>query len=171
MIERYKESDSIYDHLAVGLAYKNKYAAFRRSAIENIQYFIENANENDWKRAESVNPNFSKYFIHVYVAQLYEQENMIEKAYEYALLVPDQYELMGKILYKRDINECVEYYKNVLKDKNVNSGFKAVIKKNLDKALAKQAKGYKFHPRKKKPEVDQEMEDMIHETILPYINK
>ncbi len=174
IIEKYSNSDSLYDNLAVGLAYKEKGAAYREQAIHYIEAFINKANDTDWNNIKKVNnEEFKKAKILYILSELFEKEHFWDKAYEYAVKAKKasrskniNYDRVGDVLVKIDINKAVEYYE---KEANKESPFKEMYQNKLEKAIEKQKKNYKYKPRKVKTDYNKNFEDGLKNASLKFL--
>lgn len=160
IINKYSLSDKPLDILAVAVSYDREGAGFRKQAIGYFERFLKNPVEIP------VVPNISgdggmpvrciSYWqIYSSLADLYEKEYDFDKAIKYLKKLPKEskynnpsdYTRIGDVLTKKDINECVKYYENLM-TKPIYKKFKRQIDIYYKIALEKQSKGYVFRRRK-----------------------
>lgn len=148
IIQKYKDSNNIFDKLAVGLSYKEKGAYFRPLAIKYINDFILSAKPQDKKRIMT----YIEYdTVLLQLGQLYEKEyDFLSAANTYNSINKESWQFtsiplkLGGILKKIDIDRCIEYYENLLKENKDNRA----IKEELLKARELKNKNYVYKPRK-----------------------
>lgn len=169
IISKYQTSDCIYDKLAVGLAYETKGAYYRPKAISFMQEFIDNATQNDWLNA---NEYVDTKTILTSLAVLYEKEYDFDKAVQILSLINNKDESillrLGEILKKQDINACVEFYKTMIKTRNLKD-YKRTFKEKLDAAIELQKKNYIHKPRKNRAISKGQFDDEAEKCALTFI--
>lgn len=160
IIDNFANSTNPLDILAVAIAYENEGAAFRHLSIAYYERFLTNPVDvpnipNAYIEGKPVKM-FSNWCIYSSLAKLYEKEYDYKNAIKYLKKLPKEskynnpadYRRIGDVLAKIDIDQCVEYYKD-LKKQAIYTKFQGNIDSYYAEALEKQAKGYKYKPRKK----------------------
>ena len=172
IVQKYKQSSEPIDRFAVGIAYSNKGAVYRKSAIEYIENSINDIPSDCFSLISNVYPLWGLYNL---MSELCEKELLFEKAIEYAILsiknkthlVPYDYIHIGRIYLKIETNLCVKYYEAVI-NSNIPKSYKDTIRIELNDAKEKQQKGYKYKPRIRKQK--DELEEDIKSATREYIN-
>lgn len=162
IIDKYKSSDKPLDILAVAISYEREGASYRPQAIEYFERFLSNPAPipiipNAYTIDRKPKPMFSYWMIYSRLAALYESKYEFEKAIKYLRLLPKEsnydnpadFTWIGSVLIKIDVNEAVKYYQE-LKTQPVYNKFKRIFDNAYADVLDKQAKGYKYKPRKRK---------------------
>ena len=161
IINKYNNSLKPLDILAVAVSYEREGAAYRKQAIEYYERFLDNPDEipivpNCFVANGKPKQYISYWSIYSSLATLYEKEYIFDKAITYLNKLPKEsdynnpsdYTRVGDVLAKIDINQCVEYYNNLIKS-DIYPRFKNSKDCAYHEALEKQAKGYVFKPRNK----------------------
>lgn len=160
------------DQFAVGLAYSNKGAFYRKLSIEYIEKSIKFVSDECFKLISHVYPKWCLYNL---LSELCEKETMLDKALDYAILslksrselILYDYIRIGKIYLKMDINLCIKYYESVI-NSNIPESYKEAIRIELSDAKEKQQIGYKYKPRSRNQK--DKLEEDIRLATIKYLN-
>ena len=156
IIQKYKDSDSPFDLLAVGEAYNNQGARAYREALEYLLRYDREATQEQKDTAQEYlmvarEPSFS-----IQIALLYEKVGDFQNALAYAMRAMEldessyhyTYSLVGEIYRKINPEIAIEFYQSLLEDQRYHYFQDQIIEeigkvqKDIDSG-----KRYVFNPR------------------------
>lgn len=158
IISEFKNSDYPLDKLACGLAYINEGAAYRKQAIECIEFYFSH-NNVEMPVNHNNFPYFSEWTLHSELSKLYEKEYIFDKAIqqlEFCIQCDrsepncSDYTRIADLLVKESDVETAIRFLDSLKDLPFYVKIKYGVENKYKELLDKKKKGYVYKPRKRK---------------------
>lgn len=162
VIRNYSESLYPLDQLAVAFAYTGEGTKYRLEAIHFFEEYFKHPVPVPVHKNQYINgkprPYFSQWRICTTLGNLYESEQIYDKAIHYFELAiaanggenSSDYTAIGSIYEKQDINMAVQYYESLKLNRKVWKQHQQVFSTAYKNVLCRQKEGYTYRPRKRK---------------------
>lgn len=177
VVQKYSESKSPLDALAVGFAYQTKGAIGRQQSIAYFERYLGTASSQIVAEAQRVMFDANDPFFSYKLAELYEQEGLWDSALRYALksqstdknCAPAFPLLVGKIYRRISPAESQAYLQKYMRDERYKP-YMLLFQRELDISSEWLENSYTYTPRPYKPSKRAlQMEADIKETAHKYI--
>lgn len=160
IVQKYSQSITPYDLLAVGEAYRTMGAMFYTEALSFLERYIMAASQFERKAAQLFLFNAREPFLSRNIADLLNKTGYYDQALEYALRAkmadkthaPGYVQLIGEIYRRIDPHLAVDFYDDILKEREY-AFFSDLFTKERENAVASLSRRpYKRRPYKPSPD-------------------